>query len=54
VRLKDKPLNPLKVRAAGGRQLAAKELAEFKSRRQTILALMSQTPTKTRLARAGE
>ncbi len=54
VRINDKPVNPLKVKAAGGRQLAGKALKEFKSRRQTILAMMEKTPPTTRLARAGD
>lgn len=54
IRLNGKPMNPLKVKAAGGRQLAGNDLKDFKKRRQSILALMEKTPSSTRLAKAGE
>ena len=54
VRLRDKPLNPRKVRVAGGRELSGEMLKLFKKHQQQIVALMDQAPTTTRVARAGD
>jgi murein DD-endopeptidase MepM/ murein hydrolase activator NlpD len=53
VRRNDKPLNPMKVRETGGRQLAGDMLKLFKQHKQQIIALMDEAPTSTKLARAG-
>ncbi len=54
VRIHDKPVNPLKVRVAGGRTLAGKLLGAFKKHRQQIVALMDQAPATTKVASAGD
>ncbi len=44
VRVKDRPVNPMKVRVAGGRQLEGKILDTFKQHRTKIVAMMKEAP----------
>ncbi len=53
VRVHDKPVNPLKVRVAGGRTLSGKLLAAFQKHERQIVALMDQAPVRTKVASAG-
>ena len=53
VRIHDRPVNPLKVRAAGGRTLSGKLLAAFQKHERQIFALMDQAPARTKVASAG-
>lgn len=50
VRLNNKPVNPLKVRVAGGRQLQGKILETFLEHKNSILAMMKDAPSTTRVA----
>lgn len=50
VRIAGKPVNPMKVRAAGGRQLEGKILASFLEHKDRILTMMKTAPESTRLA----
>ena len=50
VRVKDRPVNPMKVRVAGGRQLDGAILAAFKQHQNKIVAMMKEAPEATQLA----
>jgi len=50
VRLDGKPMNPLKMKATGGRQLTGKNLAAFRQHMQKIVAMMKAAPSATRVA----
>jgi murein DD-endopeptidase MepM/ murein hydrolase activator NlpD len=50
VRLKNKPVNPLKVQVAGGRQLHGAILKTFLEHKNSILAMMKNAPSTTRVA----
>jgi murein DD-endopeptidase MepM/ murein hydrolase activator NlpD len=50
VRLNNKPVNPLKVRVAGGRQLQGGILKAFLGHKNSILAMMKNAPSTTRVA----
>jgi murein DD-endopeptidase MepM/ murein hydrolase activator NlpD len=43
LRVKDRPVNPMKVRVAGGRQLEGRMLADFKKHQEKIVAMMLET-----------
>jgi murein DD-endopeptidase MepM/ murein hydrolase activator NlpD len=45
VRIDNKPVNPLAVRATGGSQLAGKDLANFRAQREKLTALMETAPS---------
>jgi murein DD-endopeptidase MepM/ murein hydrolase activator NlpD len=53
VRVDDKPVNPMTVRATGGRQLAGKDLASFKGLKEKIVAMMEKAPSATEVAQAN-
>jgi murein DD-endopeptidase MepM/ murein hydrolase activator NlpD len=50
VRLKNKPVNPMKVAVAGGRQLQGPILKAFLGHKNSILAMMKTAPSTTRVA----
>jgi murein DD-endopeptidase MepM/ murein hydrolase activator NlpD len=50
VRVNNKPVNPLKVSVAGGRQLKGDILKAFLEHKNAILAMMKTAPSTTRLA----
>ncbi len=54
VRVADRPVNPMNVRATGGRQLAGKDMVNFRANQQKILAMMKAAPSSTQLAQAGQ
>ena len=54
VRVNNKPVNPTTIRAAGGRQLAGKDLTKFRDTKQKVLALMQTAPSSTQIAQAGQ
>jgi murein DD-endopeptidase MepM/ murein hydrolase activator NlpD len=54
VRVGGHPINPLNVKATGGRQLAGKEMQKFKSYKQKLLAMMQSAPSATQVAQAGQ
>ena len=54
VRVAGRPMNPLKVKATGGKQLAGKELQKYKLYKQRVLAMMQNAPSATQVAQAGQ
>ena len=50
----DRPVNPLAIRAAGGKQLAGKDLANFRALKTRIVAMVQSAPSSTQLAQAGQ
>ena len=52
IRLDNKPVNPLKVRVAGGRQLSGSILASFRQQQNKVLAMMKQAPDVTQIAQS--
>jgi murein DD-endopeptidase MepM/ murein hydrolase activator NlpD len=54
VRVAGQPVNPLKVKATGGKQLAGKDLQKYKLYEQRVLALMQNAPSATQVAQAGQ
>ena len=54
VRVAGQPVNPLKVKATGGKQLAGKDLQKYKLYKQRVLALMQNAPSATQVAQAGQ
>lgn len=53
VRIDDRPVNPMTVRAAGGRQLAGKDLANFRATKDKVLAMMEKAPSAVDVAQAS-
>jgi murein DD-endopeptidase MepM/ murein hydrolase activator NlpD len=54
VRVNGRPVNPLKIKAMGGRQLSGKELAAFKRHKGDIVAMMKAAPQATRVAQVQQ
>jgi murein DD-endopeptidase MepM/ murein hydrolase activator NlpD len=54
VRVSDRPVNPTAIRAAGGKQLAGKDLQNFRNIKARVVAMMQTAPTSTQLAQAGQ
>jgi hypothetical protein len=54
VRVAGRPMNPLKVKATGGKQLAGKDLQKYKLYKTRVLALMQNAPSATQVAQAGQ
>jgi len=52
VRLNNKPVNPLKVQVAGGRQLQGPILESFFAHKSSIMAMMKHAPSTTRVAQS--
>jgi murein DD-endopeptidase MepM/ murein hydrolase activator NlpD len=52
IRVKGKPVNPMEVKAAGGRQLSGDMLAAFENHKQKLVAMMRTAPASTQLAQA--
>ena len=52
VRVNDRPVNPTRIKAAGGKQLAGKDLSKFKQLKQRIYAMMQQAPSALQVAEA--
>jgi murein DD-endopeptidase MepM/ murein hydrolase activator NlpD len=50
IRVKGKPVNPMEVKAAGGRQLTGEMLAAFEKHKNTLIAMMKTAPASTQLA----
>ena len=53
VRMDDHPVNPMAVRAAGGRQLAGKDLNTFRGTKEKVLAMMEKAPSAAEVAQAS-
>ncbi|MFO1089358.1 MAG: M23 family metallopeptidase [Hyphomicrobiales bacterium] len=54
VRVAGKPVNPLKVKAMGGRQLSGKEFAQFKRHKENVIAMMKAAPQSTKVAQVDQ
>lgn len=54
VRVNDRPVNPTRIQAAGGKQLAGKDLSKFNQTKQRILAMMQQAPSALQVAQAQQ
>jgi len=54
VRVNDRPMNPMRVKASGGRQLAGKDLKSFQGLKTRIIAMMKVAPSGTRIAQAQQ
>lgn len=50
IRMKDRPVNPLKVKVASGRQLSGKQLTAFRQQQQKVVAMMKNAPLTTQIA----
>ena len=53
VRINDHPTNPMTIRASGGKQLAGKDLQNFRSNKIKILAMMQDAPSAVQVAQAN-
>jgi len=53
VRMDSRPVNPTRIKAAGSKQLAGKELSKFKQLKQKVLAMMQQAPSATQVAQVN-
>ena len=51
IRVNDRPVNPLKVKVAGGRQLSGKQLSAFRQQQQKVIAMMKNAPLATQAAK---
>jgi murein DD-endopeptidase MepM/ murein hydrolase activator NlpD len=54
VRINNRPVNPTAIKAAGGKQLAGKDLQNFRATKARVLAMAKQAPASTQLAQAGQ
>ena len=54
VRINDQPVNPMRVKASGARQLAGKDLKSFQNLKTRIIAMMKVAPSGTRVAQAAQ
>lgn len=54
VRVDEEPVNPLTVRATGGRQLAGKDFDSFRSNRTKIADLMENAPSSDKVAQTAQ
>jgi murein DD-endopeptidase MepM/ murein hydrolase activator NlpD len=54
VRVNDRPVNPTAIRSAGGRQLAGKDLQNFRSLKTRLAVMMEQAPSAQQVAQAGQ
>jgi hypothetical protein len=52
VHVNNRPVNPTRIKAAGGKQLAGKELAKFKQLKSRVEAMMQQAPSPLQVAQA--
>jgi murein DD-endopeptidase MepM/ murein hydrolase activator NlpD len=50
VRVNDRPVNPILVKVAGGKQLQGKDLQVFQAHKQRVLAMMKLAPAAGKLA----
>ena len=52
VHVDDRPVNPTRIKAAGGKQLAGTELMKFNQLKQRVVAMMQQAPSALQVAQA--
>ncbi|MEP6827001.1 MAG: peptidoglycan DD-metalloendopeptidase family protein, partial [Aestuariivirga sp.] len=53
VRIDDRPVNPMSVRATGGHQLAGRDLSNFRVQRDKVLAMMEKAPSANEVVQAS-
>jgi hypothetical protein len=53
VRIDGRAVNPTRIKAAGGKQLAGKELGRFKQLKQRVLAMMQTAPSALQVAQVS-
>ena len=53
VRIADRAVNPARIKSAGGKQLAGKELTRFKQLKQRVLAMMQTAPSALQVAQVS-
>jgi murein DD-endopeptidase MepM/ murein hydrolase activator NlpD len=54
VRINNRPINPSAIKAAGGKQLAGKDLTNFRVLKNRVMAMVQQAPASTQFAQAGQ
>ncbi|MBL8791883.1 MAG: peptidoglycan DD-metalloendopeptidase family protein [Rhizobiales bacterium] len=54
VRVNNRPVNPTTIKATGGRQLAGKDLQNFRVTRNRVVAMMKSAPSSSQVAQAGQ
>jgi murein DD-endopeptidase MepM/ murein hydrolase activator NlpD len=54
VRVANRPVNPMRIKASGGRQLAGKDLKSFQDLKTRVIAMMKVAPSGTRVAQAQQ
>jgi len=54
VHVDGRPVNPTRITAAGGKQLAGKELMKFNQTKQRVVAIMLQAPSALQVAQAKQ
>ena len=52
VRVNNRAVNPTRIQATGGKQLAGKDLGKFRQMKQRVFAMMQQAPSATQVASA--
>jgi murein DD-endopeptidase MepM/ murein hydrolase activator NlpD len=53
VRIADRAVNPTRIKSAGGKQLAGKELTRFRQLKQRVLAMMMTAPSALQVAQVS-
>jgi murein DD-endopeptidase MepM/ murein hydrolase activator NlpD len=53
IRVDKRPVNPMNVQVAGGRQLAGKDLQKFQDLKLRVATMMQQAPSATQVAQAN-
>ncbi len=54
VHVDSRPVNPTRIKAAGGKQLAGKELMKFNQMKQRVQAMMQQAPSALQVAQVKQ
>ena len=54
VHVDGQPVNPTRIMATGGKQLAGKEMVKFAQVKQRVIALMQQAPSPLQVAQAKQ
>jgi murein DD-endopeptidase MepM/ murein hydrolase activator NlpD len=54
VRINDRPTNPMLIRASGGKQLAGKDLLNFRINKDRVVAMMQNAPSAAQVAQANQ
>jgi murein DD-endopeptidase MepM/ murein hydrolase activator NlpD len=54
VRINDRPVNPTAIRATGGKQLAGRDLLNFRVNKDRVFALMINAPSAAQVAQANQ